>query len=261
MDTKDLEKKLQKSYEEMVDSVTEFIEKEGKTVKEAVDAAEDKLSELGELTREEVLKVSQEVRNDVGHFGETWNEAKSYFHERLSMDADYLRDSVWDKLSGIANKATLDFIEFQKDLQERVNDIVEDFHEEEHQEHTNWHSDHAFWLEEIKLWQKEHQDAEEKLIAIEKSIRAQGEQLQQHAQTIRLHEEVEQKHESTLSETEKDPSSQVNQDNNESADKEHVQMKDLHKEQAAFHATLKEEHHKKMVLIEKLYKLANQSKE
>ena len=44
MDTKDFEKKLQDGYEEMLDSIGDFIEKEGKTVKEAVDAAEDKLS-------------------------------------------------------------------------------------------------------------------------------------------------------------------------------------------------------------------------
>ncbi|HIO91613.1 MAG TPA: hypothetical protein EYG68_02070 [Leucothrix mucor] len=257
MENKDFERKLQRGYEEMLDNVRNFIEKEGKTVKDAVNASEDKLSEWGELTREEVFKISQEVRDDVGHFGETWNEAKDYFHERLSLDADYIKDSVWDKLSGIANNATLDFIEFQKDLQERVEGIAEDFHQDEHQEHNVWRSDREFWLVEIDLWQQEHKKAEEKLNAIAKNIDQHGELLQQHVQTIRLHEEVDHKHEETLAAVEKDPSSKVRQDKNAEGDKEHEQMRDLHKEQTVFHAKLKEEHRKSMVLIEKLYKLSN----
>ncbi len=174
MEKKDFEKKLQQGYQEMINHVGDFIDKEGKTLKEAVDAAEDKLSEWGELTREEVLKISDEVRHDVGQFGETWEEAKTYFQQKLSFDAEYLKESLWDKLSGIANNATLDFIEFQKDLQQRVKEKTK----------TEDNNEYLTWLTEIYLWQQEHKDAEEKLAIITKALQAQGEQLQQHTEII-----------------------------------------------------------------------------
>lgn len=255
MDAKDLEKKLQRGYAEMVKNIGEFVEQEGKSLKEAVEAAEDKLSEWEELTREEVTKISSEVRNDLSHFGETWNEAKAYFQERLSLDAEYLKSSIWDQLSGIANKATLDFIEFQKDLQERVDTIVEDFHQDEHKQHKKWHSEHALWLDEVALWQKENKQAEEMLIAIQDAVRDRAVLLPQHEQAIRLHEEVDHKHEKTLAGTESDPSSEVKREENTPEDEDHVEMQELHKEQYDLHMRLKKEQREMMVLINRLNKL------
>ncbi len=255
MDTKDFEKKFQDGYKEMLDNIGEFIEKEGKTVKEAVDAAEDKLSEWQELSREEVSKISSEVRNDMSHFGETWEEAKDYYQKKLSLDADYLKDSVWDKLSGIANNATLDFIEFQKDLEQRVGNIVEEFHQDEHHDHTGWRSEHESWLTEIYLWEQEYQAAQGKLELISKALTSHGEQLQQHAQTIRLHMEVDKKHEHTLAEAEKDPTSKVAEEKNNPQDDEHEEMREFHKQEAMAHEKLKTEQRQAVILIEKLYKL------
>jgi hypothetical protein len=257
METRDFEKRLQNGYKEMLNNISDFIEKEGKTVKEAVDAAEDKLSEWQELSREEINKISDEVRNDIGHFGETWEEAKDYFQKKLSLDAKYLKDSVWDKLSGIANTATLDFIEFQKDLEQRVSNIVEDFHQDERHNHATWRSERETWLTEIYLWEQEYQDAKGKLELVSKALTSHAEQLQKHAQTIRLHMEFDKKYGHTLAEPEKDPDSKVTQEGNKPQNNKHEEMRQFHKKEAALHAKLKKQQRQAIILIEKLYKLLN----
>ena len=244
MEDKDFEKKLQRGYQEMINHITDFIEKEGKTVKEAVDAAEDKLSEWGELTREEVLKISNEVRHDIGHFGETWEEAKTYFHKKLSFDAEYLKESVWDRLSSLANNATLDFIEFQKDLQQRVGDVVDDLYAGDSQDQSDYHNDHETWLTEIYLWQQEYKDAEDKLATMTQALHSHAEQLQQHAQEVRLHIKETKKHENTSI------TSDEKENQGEEKNKSHQQQADLH-------LKLKEEQQQAIILIDKLHKLLN----
>lgn len=251
MEKKDLDKKLERGYEDMLTSIHDFIEIEGKTIQEAVDAAEGKLSEWNELTREEVSKISGDVREDISHFGEIWNEEKAYFQEKLDLDKAYLKASIWDKLSAIANTATLDLIEFQKDLQERVGE----FQLNEHQEHTAWRSDHEFWLTETELWEKENEHAKEMLATIEKAVAANKEQFQQHAHSISSQEATNRQHEETLSKTIKDPSNEEYQEENNKTDDEHTQMRNLHREQAAVHTKLKSKHRKTMVAIKQLYKL------
>ncbi len=248
MENKDFEKKLQRGYQEMINHITDFIEKEGKTVKEAVDAAEDKLSEWGELTREEVTKISDEVRHDVGHFGETWEEAKTYFQQKLSFDAKYLGESVWDKLSGLANNTTLDFIEFQKDLQQRVGEMVDDFNKEESQENADHYGDYETWLTEIYLWQQEYQDAEDKLATMAQALHSRRQQLQQHTEQIRLHIKEDKKANGART-SEKSPDKAAQEQNK----KEDTQ----HQQQAKLHRKLKSEQQQTIILIDRLYKLLN----
>jgi hypothetical protein len=234
MEKKELEQKLQHGYREMLNNISDFIEKEGKSVKEAVDAAENKLSEWQELSREEVVKVSTEVRNDIGKFGETWEEAKGSFQQKLSLDTEYIKESVWDKLSGIANNATLDFIEFQKDLKQRVGDAVDDLSQNKEKEHTDWRIDNEKWLTEIYLWQQEHQDAEEKLQLIDDMFYKHRENLHEHSQRIFTQME-------------------------DDSEYDHKEMRQLHKKEAELHQQLDQEQKEAIVLIDRLYKSFNKN--
>lgn len=259
MDTEDITKKLQRAYHSMVDVLDDLtekdlIEQEGKSLKEAVELAQLKLSDWKELTREEVEKVSTEVKQDLSSLGETLYEARQVIREKLALDAEYLKETSLDKLNQIADKAALELAQFREDLREKVEDVTEDEYETEHHEHQQWDSEHAMWLDDIAVWEKEHQEAEEKLLVIKDRIHQQGVALQEHAQTIRAHQARDHEHETVLADAERDLSNESATDKEAASEKTHEQIRHVHENHASFHQKIKQQHKEAMVLINQLYK-------
>jgi SHS2 domain-containing protein len=137
MKSDDLKSKLQKAYQSMVDTIDVLVKKEGKTLREALENAEEKLSEWEELTKEEVHEISTEVKNDLQSIGETLEGAKQAYKKQLKMDTTYVTDSILEKLSQIADTPTAQFLLFKEQLEEQAQQAVTDEHNNEHNDHPH----------------------------------------------------------------------------------------------------------------------------
>jgi hypothetical protein len=254
MKTQEINEKLQSTYHKMVDTIESLVEKEGKSLKEAVNIAEEKLSAWQELSKEENQKVSDEVRSDLKSIGETIQGAKIAYKEQFKLDTTYLTDSIWNKLSKAADVGKEEFIAFTNDLKERTKKIRMSEHASEHLDHLQWDSEHDFWLDEIKIWKKDHQTALEKLKTIEASIKKHDESLDEHAQAIQAHQKLDHQHEKVMSNAELDPSSLVFEEDDDKDISMHKQESKEHSQHAELHNTLKKDHRKTMSLVSHLYK-------
>lgn len=254
MKTKELSEKMKNAYQNMVETIEVLIEKEGKTLKEAVEIAEEKQSNWIELTKEEAQKISAEVKRDLQSIGETFNGAKEAYKEQFKIDAEYLTESIWDKLSKVADVGTEEFLAFTADLKKRVNDIRSDEHLDEHKDHVQWSSDHEFWLDEIEIWRKDHQLALTKLKEIEQKIKKNADALEEHAQAIKVHEKLDHEHEEVLRESEVDPTSQVFESDENKESTFHQRERAEHIEHAKLHQSIKTDHRKIMASLNHLYK-------
>ena len=254
MDTRNITNKMQRAYQSMVDSLEELVDIEGKNLKEALELAQQRLTEWGELSREEVVKVSNEVKQDLGSLGKTLREARQSFRDNLAQDAEYLKETSLDKLDKIADKTMVELAEFMEVLNTKVKEAVENKHEIEHHAHQKWDREHAMWLDDITLWHKEHQQAEEKLLTIQDSIRQQSEALQEHAQTIRAHQAREHEHEVTMADVEQNMNNKKAIEHDTVSEQAHEQLQHVHENQAKLHQEIKQKHKKTIVLVEKLYK-------
>jgi gas vesicle protein len=65
MKAQELNEKMKNAYQNMVEVIETLVDTEGKTLKEAVEIAEEKLSDWQELSREESQKISAEVQSDL----------------------------------------------------------------------------------------------------------------------------------------------------------------------------------------------------
>lgn len=254
MDTQDITSKLQRAYHSMVDILNDLVEKEGKSLKEAVGVAQQKLSGWEELTREEVEKVSAEVKQDLSSLDESLHKARQSFRDQLVLDTRYLKETSLDKLNQIADKATLELAQFREDLREKSEDVTEDKHETEHHQHQQWDSEHAMWLDDIAVWEREYKEAGEKLLVIQDGIRQHGVALQEHAQTIHAHQARDHEHETVMAAVERDQSNETAAGGDTSREEAHKQMQHVHEKHANFHQEIKQQHKETMVLIDKLYK-------
>lgn len=253
MKTEEIKEKLQRAYQAMVDTIEPLVEKEGKTLREAVETAEEKISEWEELSKEEVQEISAELKKDLRAMGETLEGAKEAYKEQLKMDAAYLTDSILEKFNKIADTPTAQFLLFKEQIEEEAREATFDEHLKEHQEHQNWHSEHQLWLDEIALWKQDHESALQKLHEIESALKKHSEELQEHEQVIKAHEAQDREHEEIIANVEQDPTSQVFEANDEREAKIHQKEKDVHAEHAELHQNMKKHHLHMMALVNKLY--------
>jgi len=110
MNNQELINKMKSAYQHMVETIETLIDMEGKTLQEAVEIAEEKLSNWQELTKEEAQKISSEVKSDLQSIGETLNGAKDAYKEQFKIDAAYLTESLWEKLSKAADVGIIEEI-------------------------------------------------------------------------------------------------------------------------------------------------------
>ena len=254
MRSQQLQEKLKHAYHQMVENIENLTLNDGKSLSEATQIAEEKLSDMKELTKEQAQKISAMVVNDVHSIGETLSGAKTAYKEQFKLDTAYLTETLWEKMSKVADVGTEEFLEFTENLKERANKRRTDDHASEHKEHSEWHEDHAFWLDEIAFWKKDHKDALEKLKKIEESIKKHGDLLDEHAQAIQAHEKMDQQHEEVMKEAEIDPTSHVFESDDDKDTDIHQQQREEHKQHAELHESLKKHHRQMMSMLNNLYK-------
>ena len=254
MKSKKLAAELQESYQAMVDSVEEFVVKEGKTLQQAFHAAEAKLIDVKDMSKEKVEQASSELKRNLRLWGDAVEGASEAYKDQIKFDLAYVNNSIWDKLQSIANSSTAELIEFTATLKEKAQAVVTNEHLAAHQEHNEWSSEHALWLDEVEAWKKEHKQALTKLVEIEKALKHQSASLSEHVKAIQAHAETEHQHEKIMKNAEQDLSSDVFQKADKKEIAVHRHERQTHGQQAELHHVLKTHHFKIMVMINVLYK-------
>jgi len=245
---------LQASYQAMVDSVEEFVVKEGKTLQQAFYAAEEKLDDAKEISREKIQQASRDLKDNLRLLGEAAEGATEAYKERIKFDLAYVNNSIWDKLQSITKTNTAELMEFTRTLREKAQTAVTDQHIAAHQEHHEWSSEHALWLDEVEFWKKEHDQALTKLVEIKKSLLQQSVSLAEHAKAIEAHAATSHEHEKTMTNAEQDPTSEVFEIADEKEVAVHQKERQIHAQQAEMHHALKTHHFKTMAMVNMLYK-------
>ncbi len=109
-----------KAYENMLERVTEAMEKAGEEarprLRDALRRARERAVELGELTREEAERISEYIRRDV-------EDAARYLSHRdddlagwFRMDLQLIENWLIDNFSSIADRTKLELQEFNETL-------------------------------------------------------------------------------------------------------------------------------------------------
>jgi hypothetical protein len=251
---------LQSSYQAMVDSVEEFMVKEGKTLQQAFYAAEEKLDDAKEISKEKIHQASSDLKDNLRLLGEAAEGVSQAYKEQIKFDLAYVNNSIWDKLQSIAVSNTAELMEFTRTLREKAQTAVTEQHLAAHQEHNKWESDHALWLDEAEFWKKEHDQALIKLAEIKNALEQKSASLLDHTRAIQAHAETGQEHEKIMKNAEQDPSSQVFDEADEKEIKVHQRERQIHIEQSALHYELKTQHFKIMAMVNMLYKETQKAK-
>ncbi len=117
--------KLIHGYERMLERVKEFMEKtveeEAPRLRHAIEHAREKAVELGELTREEAEKIAEYLRRDIEDAAaylssDEMQELKDW----LRFDIRLIEERLADLFLSVADKATVEFLEFKQQLQSAV---------------------------------------------------------------------------------------------------------------------------------------------
>lgn len=146
MDTKTVQKNLQKAYETMLDHVEELVNKDKKPLKQAFLEAEEKISEWRELSREEVEHISDELKSNLSEMGEATHRLNKSLKETLSFDASYLADSIWSRLSKVADNTKLELSELSNDLRRHMSANASTQSEQQ-----------QVWLDDAMAWQGDYE--------------------------------------------------------------------------------------------------------
>jgi hypothetical protein len=245
---------LQESYQAMVDGVEQFVVKEGKTLPQAFHAAEEKLHDAKELSKDKIQQASRDLKENLRLWGDAIEGASEAYKAQIEFDLAYVNSSIWDKLKSVANSNTAELIEFTRTLKEKAQAVTTNEHVDVHHEHSLWGSEHALWLDEIEFWQKDHEKALGKLLEIEKALKEHSASLSEHAQVIQAHANKDNDHEKVMTNAEKDPSSEVFKVADEKENVLHKKEAQIHKQHAEFHHAVKAHHFKIRAMINMLYK-------
>ena len=165
---------IKASYHAMVEAVEEFMVKEGKTIQQAFHAAEEKLADATDASKDSIKQASQELQYNLHLFNDALDGVTQAYKEHILFEWDFINSALWEKFQSIANSNTAELIAFTKNLREQAEAATTESHLSAHKQHSQWDSEHAFWLDEIKLWKKNHQQALSKLHDIEKAIRSEA---------------------------------------------------------------------------------------
>ena len=244
---------IKASYHAMVEAVEEFMVKEGKTIQQAFHAAEEKLADATDASKDSIKQASQELQYNLHLFNDALDGVTQAYKEHILFEWDFINSALWEKFQSIANSNTAELIAFTKNLREQAETATTESHLSAHKQHSQWDSEHAFWLDEIKLWKKNHQQALSKLHDIEKAIKQHATILDQHTNAIKKHLKLEHKHEERMKNAEQDRTSENFKTEDEHKMPQHQHEQQIHAQQAKLHNDIKAKHLQTMAMINMLY--------
>jgi thioredoxin-like negative regulator of GroEL len=254
MKTKKQPSELKASYQAMVDSVEEFVVKEGKTLHQAFSAAEKKLEDAKEISKEKIQQVSKELKDNLHYWSETIEGVSEAYKEHMKFDLAYVNNSILDKFQSIANTNTAELITFTRTIKAQAQTVIKEEHLAAHQAHNQWDSEHALWIGEVEFWKKNNEQALTKLMEIKEALKQQSLSFFEHVQVIQAFANIDQKHEKVMKNAEQDSSSEVFKIADEKEILVHKKEQKIHAQHSEFHSALKSHHFKVMSMINMLYK-------
>ncbi len=120
MDTNEMKSRLQHAYETMLTHVEEFLDREKTTLGEAVQHAQTRLHDLGELSRDEIDDISSEFVKNIKDVGGEAHEIREVLGNALKMDAMYISSGIMDRLKMVADQTSVELIKLNEELAERI---------------------------------------------------------------------------------------------------------------------------------------------
>ena len=132
MDTNEMKSRLQRAYETMLAHVEEFLESEKTTLSGAVQQAQTRLYDLGELSRDEIDDISNEFARNLKEVGEQAHELRESMGDALKMDAMYISTGILERLKMVADQTSVELIQLNEELAERIRE-----REQEQQDGSN----------------------------------------------------------------------------------------------------------------------------
>ena len=120
MDANEMKSRLQHAYETMLTHVEEFLDREKTTLSDAVQHAQTRLHDLGELSRDEIDDISSEFVKNLKDVGEEAHEIREVLGNALKMDAMYISSGIMDRLKMVADQTSVELIQLNEELAERI---------------------------------------------------------------------------------------------------------------------------------------------
>ncbi len=109
------ENKLVKAYNDMVTNLHEDLADPSRTLARGLDAAREKVSELGGLTQEEVHKVSDSVQRDIEDAAHSLtDDSTDSLAAWLKFDIEMIEDFALDAFMSVADKTRLQLAEIEQ---------------------------------------------------------------------------------------------------------------------------------------------------
>ncbi|ALP52032.1 hypothetical protein Tel_02130 [Candidatus Tenderia electrophaga] len=111
------------AYNQMMRRVKKTLGKAEKAaaprLRQAIENAEERAVELGELSREEAVQIGDYLRRDLQDAGEylAGDEAQE-FKDWLRIDLNLIENQLFDMFLSVADQAKLDMLDFQEQLAE-----------------------------------------------------------------------------------------------------------------------------------------------
>ena len=173
MDTKAVQKTLEKAYQSMLSHIEKLVDQDKKPLKEAFKEAEEKLSEWRELSREEIEHISTEIKLNLSDVGEASHQLNQSLKDNLSLDATYLADTIWSSLSKVADKTRVELTEFNKELREHMSTDAANQSEQQQR-----------WFNDVMQWQGDYERALKQLDLLRAVVRKNIRETTQHSKAI-----------------------------------------------------------------------------
>jgi len=107
-------------------------------------------------------KLVKELKSNLSDMGEVTHRLNKSIKQTLSFDASYLADSIWDRLSKLADHTVLELSEFTEDLRQHMAIDATTYS----QQQQNWFSD-------VMQWQGDYETALKKLEKVRAEVRKQ----------------------------------------------------------------------------------------
>ena len=120
MDTNEMKSKLQHAYETMLSHVEEFLKSEKTTLSDALQQAQARLHDLGDLSRDEIDDISSEFVKNLKEVGEEAHEVREVMGNALKMDAMYISSGIMDRLKMVADQTSVELMQLNEELAERI---------------------------------------------------------------------------------------------------------------------------------------------
>ncbi|MEA3304125.1 MAG: hypothetical protein U9Q75_12715 [Pseudomonadota bacterium] len=121
-----MKSKLQHAYESMLSHVEEFLKSEKTTLSDALQQAQTRLHDLGDLSRDEIDDISSEFVKNLKDVGEEAHEAREFMGDALKMDAMYISAGILDRLKMVADQTSVELIQLNEELAERIREREQD---------------------------------------------------------------------------------------------------------------------------------------